>query len=427
MCRVYSRLSTSFLVVLFSAFSVSAFSQSANELEELISKQEKQAASLQTQQSSLQAEQQAKKAELAPLLSRGLPGNNQLEEARSALIKAQLNYQQDGSERNQSRLRNAEFKLALAERRFKKTNENMFTLQQEIQQLEQQITSNQGVIAQVVTAIESNRSKLGAARSAQLARQQAAQQAREADQQKAKADAAEKEIRRLKAELEEQKRIIEEKSGKAETKTKPELETANTQTTSQISESNNTSGEPALSLPPSSAQISTPPVTPVPVENAPIAAPSPINQAATSDTPPKYSEPKKDAQFDDSSGISLLLTANEVEAYQSMVNELASQAEGYGSKNRRIMTIKPVVVSDKNDLRKDKLVTLIPMGNNIYRGEQDIDVGDTIFIVGLNRWRQSIPPIAAGDKDFIFIFNNSNNESPQLVYFPQALSAVQQP
>lgn len=108
------------------------------------------------------------------------------------------------------------------------------------------------------------------------------------------------------------------------------------------------------------------------------------------------------------SGIKLLSTASEIAAEEK---RLADTLQGLPNRARvnRVLHIKPDAGG------KTRTIELNNLGKEQYRGEETLSAGSYTFIVGFNRWPQTIPASADG-KHFQFIFDMSG-EKPRLVYF----------
>jgi hypothetical protein len=67
---------------------------------------------------------------------------------------------------------------------------------------------------------------------------------------------------------------------------------------------------------------------------------------------------------------------------------------------------------------KDK-VTLKALGQEQYRGETEVEPGRYDLVIGLNKWPFEF---AAGDQGtFVFLYDNSNPQKPQLLLYNRAL------
>ena len=72
------------------------------------------------------------------------------------------------------------------------------------------------------------------------------------------------------------------------------------------------------------------------------------------------------------------------------------------------------MIDSNGDSGKTISHALRPKGHNIYRGPAELEQGDTVFIVGFNRWRQQV---AATNENYEVIYDGSDPKNPRLLYF----------
>lgn len=131
------------------------------------------------------------------------------------------------------------------------------------------------------------------------------------------------------------------------------------------------------------------------------------------------SRPNPTSNNDDS--IQRLDNTADISSYRQLIDQRASSGNQQSSRNSRIMTI--TSVKKQLNTQANKTLRLTPMGNNIYNGVHPLSSGDTVFIIGFNRWRQTIPSTSYDNTDHIFVFDNSNPQSPKIVFYPKALES----
>lgn len=135
--------------------------------------------------------------------SRPSPEHEQLDAAQKVLEQARADYQAAPSEANSSRVQNAEFKLALIERKFSKTNSEATELSARIADLNNELEKNRSVIATTEQSIERQEAAVTRLQSQRLAEERSMRQRQQEALQRtqAEAEAAQREIARLRAML----------------------------------------------------------------------------------------------------------------------------------------------------------------------------------------------------------------------------------
>lgn len=182
------------------------------------------------QQNQQQIEQQVSQLQssLKDAQSRPSPENAQLDAAQKALEQARADYQTDPSEVNSSRVQNAEFKLALIERKFSKTSSEASELSARIADLNNELEKNRSAIANTEQSIERQEAAINRLRSQRLAEERSMRQRQQEALQRsqAEAEAAQREIARLRAmlaqrEAEAQQQVEQKRAVVASTPVQP--------------------------------------------------------------------------------------------------------------------------------------------------------------------------------------------------------------
>lgn len=358
---------------------------------------------LNNQQQTLQQALQKNKAALAPLANSAPPEQAALDIARAELAEALENQSAEPGDTNEARVKNAEFKLALAERKFKKANEEQFTLEEKIDSLTTQLADLNEDMAALTRNIEQQQQKVVQARQQQVA----AAQTQQEQAQRQKALAAEQEIARLKAKLAEQERIEAELKAKALAAEKA----AQTLTVQQSTAASSTPAPVTEPVPAAeTAPVETAKASPPP---QPVSLSGPATLAANTASP----EP---AAAD--SGIIFLSSAEAVQAErQRLAQILAQPEENKGPGYNKILNVK--AIGDGGTTGPAIAHGLRPKGHNIYQGTAELAAGNTLFIVGFNRWQQQVEANSTGPENlFIVTFDGSDPKQPKLIYYPQSLN-----
>ncbi len=373
-----------FITALSCTICTTATAQSVSSEQAKLANIEQQLTALQTRQQQLQASLNEKKAQLQPMLKQEPPGKSDLDTALRNLDKAKAAYQTTPTAENKSVLKNIEFKLALAERKYKKANAQRFTLEKEIAELSAQLTASGNEASLLTSSISKQLLAVNKARS----QQQAKELARREQEQKLKAEADAAEIARLKAQLE--KREKAEKARIAAAALAAEVPEAKAPATK------------APAIPTTGLVAQTPATTPPPT-------PSP---AATAN----------DESSTDNSHAILLTTKDQLKAEEQRIKALlASPGKRKSSYRNAILYLKAVTSSGTT--RKSRPYTLRPLGHNQYRGKARLGPGKKItFAIGRYTWSQKTPVISKGSTKYTFLFDGTDSKQPRLVYYPSSLS-----
>lgn len=340
-------------------------------------------AALQASIEPLQAEHSAAQAALAKASSLDVPEKTALDAAQQMLDEALAVFNAEPSPENKARLKNTEFKYALAERKFKKANKQLASAKQTAEQAATKLTAAQQQLAALTTSL--------AEQQLTLEKTEVAEQKRRNEENLLQQQAAAAEIARLKAELEQQKRREQARQQAEQQRLKAEAEAkalAAAQAREKAAAAQAALTNVAITA---SEEAAATTFTTIPITTAEAAATS--KQA----------------------GI-IFLSARELVQAEELRLQQALQAPGNKSKDyNKILNIKTVEANAKS-----MAYQLRPLGNEQYRGKVTLQAGDNIFSIGFNSWPQTVQD--NGDNSYIVIFDRSNPEEPRLVYYPESLS-----
>lgn len=377
-----------FILAATLAFSLNGHAQTAKA-------EQQKLAGMQSQLQQKQADLQQAKQELeAAQKARGSlegssgPEKTKLDKAASALAEARQTAEADPSDSNQARLKNAEFKHALAERKYKKANAELFELDDKIADLSKQVETTNTDISALNQSIAAQTEAVKQAQAKALA-------ARKAEEQRLKEEAAKAELARAKAEQERKQR--EEAARKAAelaaARKAAEEKAAAAQAAAAAKTATPTPAAPAMAVSkPAAPMVSAPAPAP-----APAAAPS----AGATDT-----------------GVTLLTTKAEVEAEQKRLADLLATPDRDKNRYNKILNVKPVGADGKPG--KSESHSLQALGHGQYQGTARIKGGKAIFVVGFNQWPQSVPGSASAD--YVVVLDASDAKKPRIIYYPESLA-----
>lgn len=356
---------------------------------------------LKQRQTDLQQFEQAlsrAKSTLAPMGTLSGPELDELNETLKELDEAKAVYDAEPSDDNKARLKNIEFKQALAERKFKKANAGQLELQEQIDKLSAQISQAQSDISKLTADIGRQKATVEQTRTMELA----TRRAQEAEEQRKKADAAQAEIARLKAQLEQQRRDeTSRKAAELEASRKAAAEAAKLKATvAATATTTNPTASVAADIANNTANNSTVPAT--------TATAMPANSTAASSSPASKS-----------TGVLFLSNQQAVLAEQKRLEAILAKPDTSRHRYNKILNIKPINASGESGTAESN--TLNFLGNEQYRGEIELTGGEALFVIGFNRWRVIIPDAPKGTF-YTVLFDNSDPKNLRLVYYPRALS-----
>lgn len=367
-----------FILATASLFSLSGHTQSAATAQQKLTALQGQLQQKQADLTNYQQELAAAKAAREPMQSSSGPEKDKLDKAASALAEAQATYEADPSDTNQARVKNAEFKHALAERKYKKANEEVFELDEKITSLSKQVTATSAEVTALNQKVAQQKMAVEKARTAEVA----AKQAREAEELRMKAAAAEAETARLKQEMERRER--EEAARKA-----AELAAAQKAAAAK------------------KAAVAKPAAPAIPAPAAPaVAAAAPKSTAAAPAAPAK----------DDP--VVLLTTKEAVVAEQQRLETILASEDKSRKGFNKILNVKPVAAD--GSAGPSEANSLQALGHNQYRGIARLKGGKSMFVIGFNKWVETVP--GSGSQDYIVVLDLSDEAKPHLVYYPESLA-----
>ncbi|MFA7555503.1 MAG: hypothetical protein WCY88_14740 [Spongiibacteraceae bacterium] len=373
-------LNTLGLFLITFIYSNLSIAQTLHAEQQELAKYQQQLSTLQAQQQQLQASLQKNNQALKPLLQKKSPEQELLNDAQEQLNQAKINFQAENSPDNQARIKNAEFKYALAERKFNKANEDLVELQQKTDELNAQLAATNNKITNLNKQKDAQHALI-----AKLKAQQADTQSRQAEQQKLTAAAAQAEIARLKAQLKQQELEAQAKIERARE------EAATVAATVTTANKVNTTTTAAV-IPAATAKAQT----------------TQLNAAAT---------------IQKTQGITLLNNTDQVRAEESRIKQLLATETGSRDKGyNKILNIK--IIDSNGNAGPAEANSLRPLGHDNYRGTVTLNNGTNLFSIGFNRWEQQVSAAGAGTK-FEVIYDESNPKTPRLIYYPAILAPAQ--
>lgn len=305
----------------------------------------------------------SKQQQIATLRNRPSPEQSELNNAQKRLAEARTAFQANGSAENESRAKNAEFKLKLAEIKYNKAHPDVDVLVDEVEQLQSQLAVRQReakepretkAIPETGTAPKAADTQASQAKARQQEQRQQElqrQQEQELARSRQEAEAQQKEIDRLKAAL-----------AAKETK-----ETA--------------------------------------VHAAPAAAAKPVEQIAAT----------KPAVI--GGGAMKLISSQEVaQELQQLAQRLTAPGPDRGA-NDALYLKRP----DTKVTNKDKVI-LRALGKEQYRGQAQVDAGNYQISVGFNQWPLEFNATEAGQTTFLY--DNSDAQKPRLLIYSSSLETA---
>ncbi|MGK0498800.1 MAG: hypothetical protein ACJAYG_000431 [Oceanicoccus sp.] len=375
-----------------------------------LEKYQQQLLNLQQQQQQLSTQLQQTDTELKPLLGQNSPEQEKLNAAQEARAQAKANLEAEPSNTNKSKLKNNEFKYALAERKFKKANAKQFQLQETSLQLNTQLVELTDNIKKLQQQNVQQSKIVEQTRADELS----TQQAQLMENQRLKAVAAEAEVTRLKAQLAAQEqqqkqqqlqRLQAEAAAKAETtrKAKVAADAALTQNTAPAQATTTASAINALTA-------SVPYVK---------AAPDAISAADTNPAKPTATSVVTADIINNK--IRFLATVSDIQAEQQRIATiLATTDTKKTSRYNKILNVKRV--STDGALSKSVSHRIRPKGHNIYQGEALLKGGNTLFTVGFSRWRHKVLSINEAGSKYQVIYDGSDTQDIKIHYYLSSMA-----
>src|SRR5690606_31891052 len=312
---------------------------------------------------SLNQQISSKQQQINALRNRPSPEQAEVAAAEKALENARADLKAKPDSDNEGRVRNAEFKLKLAQIKFDKSNNEIDSLNDDVSRLRQQVLARQqqvkeagrqvAVPADLPTPQQAN---------ADRAKRQQEQELLRAKQD---AEAARKEIERLKAAL-----AVKE-AGEAKAQAAAPVAAA--------------AVDPAAAKAASAVAV------------APAAAQAVAKQSASATAGPVKLKSQQDV----------------LRALQKTA-ELTANADTRRTINQSLYIKQPNVAATN----KDK-ITLHGLGNNQYRGSSNIASGEYEAVLGFNRWPATFAASEACEQTFLLDY--SDDKTPRLIIYSSAL------
>ncbi len=362
-------------IILASTLSIGSYAQSAQQQRAILANHERTLGDLQSRHQQIQNEIEQKKTELSQLDDSDSPEKQQMDEAKKNLDEATATYNADPSATNESRMKNLEFKYALSERKYKKAHEQLFSLQADLEQLDERLSATSAEITQANNAISAQRIAIEKAVAAE-ASAAARSNAQVAEEQRMEREAAEAEILRLRAELAEKERLEQERLAQLE-EAKKQAEQAQLQAQAAAEQGSvETQTESATQSPSAVA-------------------------AAPAEQAPPY--------------VFLLDTAQAVQQEKQRLSEvLAKPGRKVVNQPSKVLTVKAATSNSRGRVNQLK-----PLGHGQYQATVKLSPGDTIFAIANTTWQQVLP--AAQGRNYIVTYDNFDPANPKLILFHKSL------
>ena len=328
-----------------------------------------QIANAEREQSTLSQQVAAKQKQIDALRARPSPEQKELTDARRTVDDARAAFKVAATPDNESKLKNAEFKYTLAERKYDKSNGDVAALVADIESLKTQIAGKQ----RQIKTLQQQAAEQAAAPKAppvdlkqqqKLADDRAKQKLQEQELEKTKQqnDAAQKEIERLKTLL-------------------ANKETAN---------------------------------APAP---APVSAPAPATKPAMPAAAPVAAAAVAISAVADAGGLRQLQSKTDVAA------ELQATAQRAGNDNTRSRTPNEIVyfklLQNGKEAGKER-AALKALGNAQFRGIAKLNAGSYDVVLGQTHWKAEVAGIS-GETEFVVLLDESDINKPKMSFYNQAL------
>ena len=372
------------LLAIASAVPLTVHAQNIQAEQQKLNDYRSQLSALQREEAELRQQVAAKKKQLEAVRNRPSPEQAELAEARKLVDEARAEFKANASPENDAKLKNAEFKYTLAERKFEKGNAEAAALTAQIETLQRQASSRQSQIASVNQQVSAQASS-NAQLEQRLAKEQSQRevQSRELEQTRRENEAAQKEIERLKAMLAQK-----EAATAAAAKAAPVAAVA--------------AAKPAAAKPVVAA--ATPAVATTAAVAPAAAKPAAAATAGGGDT-----------------SIAKLTTQTQVLSALQTVAQQSSVEE----KDRRGRPVNEILHFKQMQGGKEvakRRITMNALGNGQFRGEEEVQPGSYQLVVGLKYWKMDF---AAGENGrFVFLLDYSDEKAPKLKVYNKSLEGA---
>ncbi len=328
----------------------SAFAQGLEAEQTTLTSHQKELVALQTKQKQLQESIDGNQSKLDGMRAESSPEQQVLLSAQTEMDVANANYEADPSAENKARLSNTRFKLALAERKFKKANSSYSDLETVISAQNAELASNNRAIATATVAITTSQAAIKSISDQQLADERAmrTQQQQALQQSQQQLEAQRKESAAAQAEVERLKALLATGGAAA----------AGTAAASSSAASSKAAPAPAPKAAPQAAAKPAPKAAPqVAAKPAPKAVAKPATAAAATKT----------AALDSSTIKSPYLSSKEqVQAEQKRLAALMKKPDDKRESFNKILNMKPA--ASNGEKVKTTAETLKPLGHGQYLG-----------------------------------------------------------
>lgn len=303
-----------------------------------------------------------KQQQIATLRGRPSAETTELNTAQQKLAEARAAYKANASADNESKAKNAEFKVKLAEIKYNKAHPDVNTLVDEVEQLQSQLASKQREAKEAREAPARPAADVAEKPQPKPVDNQAAKRQQEQQRQQ------EQELARSKQESEAQQKEIERLKAALAAKEAKEKEVA------------------------------------APAPTAKAAAPAPIS------TPAKPAAATNTA----GGGAMKLITAQEVtQELQRLEQRLAGPGPARGANDAMYLRH-----PDTKATNKDKVI-LRALGKEQYKGQTTVEAGQYLISAGFNQWPVEFSASEAGP--ITFVYDNSDPQKARMFIYSSGL------
>ena len=390
---------TLLMAVLFTA---NSHAESIAELQAAIKASETKIGSINAEQSNLQNALAEINQQIEAIASQPSPEKAAYQKAQQDLQASESIYNADGSSESKAKMTNAQFKMALAERKYKKSNKALADLIEQQSQLQTRLTSNQKSQNSLNQQIKKQNEQIVELKNQQTERNKAQQAARKNQE----LEAQRAEVARLKAALvasEKEKASLVANQKAAKSAAAIVGATAVSTATASTSSVTASKAVPTPSVPTPS----------IPTAKTTAAKPVSKQPAAKQQT----AEVKKSSASSDNKKSAIYLDSKQaVQAIEQRLSIILATPDKNKTAYDRMLNIKP---ADKNSNIKTRAQQLDSLGHSQYKGEGKLLAGDTIFAVGFYRWRQVISN--KGSDQYTFLLDIADSKNPKLYYYLSSL------
>lgn len=368
-------------------FTANSHADSVAELQAIVQASNSKISAINEEQSNLQPTLTELNKQIAAIASQPSPEKEAYQKAQQDLRAAEAIYDTEGSDESKAKMTNAQFKMALAERKYKKSNKVLADLVEQQSDLQTRFLTNQqnqNSLKQKVKNYNEQIVKLKQQQAERYKAQQVARKNRELEAQRA-------EVARLKAALVASEK---EKASLVASQKAAALKAAaitNNLTASKAAPISSTTNIATATKSTVKATVPKPQVANPKAQNSPTAA-----------------DHKQSALYLDSKQA--------IQALERRLSIILATPDKNKTAYDRMLNIKPAVQGSQIAIRAQPLDSL---GHGQYKGTGKLLAGDTIFAVGFYRWRQVINN--KGSDQYTFVLDVADNKNPKLYYYLSSL------